>query len=77
MNQLAQQLDEKLRTLDPVRARDLESRVRDAIEQAEQNVADRQQRGWPDGYFDQTAGALEGQPFQRPPQGEMPSRDDW
>jgi hypothetical protein len=31
MNQIAEQLDEKLRTLDPVRARSLESRVRQAI----------------------------------------------
>ncbi len=33
--------------------------------------------GWPDGYFEQTAGALAGEEFERPPQGELPSRDDW
>lgn len=32
---------------------------------------------WPDGYFEQTAGALAGEEFDRPPQGELPSRDDW
>ncbi|HUG67057.1 MAG TPA: hypothetical protein VMM76_04870 [Pirellulaceae bacterium] len=32
---------------------------------------------WPDGYFEQTAGALAGEEFERPPQGELPSRDDW
>ena len=32
---------------------------------------------WPVGYFEQTAGALAGEGFERPPQGELPSRDDW
>lgn len=32
---------------------------------------------WPDGYFAQTAGALAGENFDRPPQGELPRRDDW
>jgi hypothetical protein len=32
---------------------------------------------WPDGYFEQTAGALAGEEIQRPPQGELPTRDDW
>ncbi len=77
MNRLAQQLDEKLRTLDPVRARDLESRVRDALRQAEQDAVKNGRSGWPDGYFDETAGVLEGEAFKRPPQGELPRRDAW
>jgi hypothetical protein len=32
---------------------------------------------WPSGYFEQTAGALVGEEFERPPQGELPQRDDW
>jgi hypothetical protein len=32
---------------------------------------------WPPGYFEQTAGALAGERFERPPQGELPVRKDW
>jgi hypothetical protein len=32
---------------------------------------------WPPQYFDQTAGTLEGEDFERPPQGELPQRDHW
>ena len=32
---------------------------------------------WPEGYFEQTAGALAGEEFERPPQGALPSRDEW
>ena len=77
MNQLAQTLDEKLRTLDPARARILESLVRDALRRAEQDQLGDTPSGWPAGYFEQTAGALAGEEFERPPQGDLPVRDDW
>lgn len=32
---------------------------------------------WPASYFDQTAGALAGEDFDQPEQGELPSRDCW
>lgn len=32
---------------------------------------------WPTGYFEQTAGVLTGQDFERPPQGDLPRREDW
>lgn len=32
---------------------------------------------WPCGYFEQTAGALAGEDYERPPQGESPRRDAW
>jgi hypothetical protein len=32
---------------------------------------------WPTGYFDQTAGALAGEHFERPAQGELPARESW
>ena len=32
---------------------------------------------WPPGYFDQTAGSLAGEEFERPPQGEFPQRENW
>lgn len=33
--------------------------------------------GWPEGYFERIAGALAGEEFERPPQGELPQRDSW
>jgi hypothetical protein len=32
---------------------------------------------WPIGYFEQTAGALSDEEFERPPQGNLPQRDSW
>jgi hypothetical protein len=77
MNRLAQELDEKLRTLDPDRAQRLEAVVRKAIDQADQEDDGAGPSRWPDGYFEQTAGALAGEEFERPPQGELPTREDW
>jgi hypothetical protein len=33
--------------------------------------------GWPTDYFEQTAGALSGEKIERPPQAELPRREDW
>jgi hypothetical protein len=74
MNRIAQELDEKLRTLDPPRAQYLESLVREALNRAELGES---ASGWPAGYFDRTAGALAGEEFERPPQGDLPTRDAW
>ncbi len=32
---------------------------------------------WPEGYFQQTAGALAGEPFERSSQGTLPSQSNW
>jgi predicted DNA-binding antitoxin AbrB/MazE fold protein len=32
---------------------------------------------WPEGYFQQTAGAFEGEVFERPSQGTIPDREKW
>lgn len=32
---------------------------------------------WPPGYFEQTAGVLAGEDFERPPQGNFPQREEW
>lgn len=32
---------------------------------------------WPANYFEQTAGALAGETFERPAQGEQPRRENW
>lgn len=77
MNQLVQQLDEKLRTLDPLRARQLEPLVREAMDQVEKEEPSDSASTWPFGYFEATAGAFAGEEFERPPQGDLPRRDDW
>lgn len=77
MNQLVQELDEKLRTLDPDRARHLESLVREAIDQVQLEEQGNGPSEWPAGYFEDTAGALAGEEFERPAQGELPRRDEW
>jgi len=77
MNQLVQELDEKLRMLDPVRARQLESLVREAIDQVELAERDDLSPEWPASYFEETAGAFMGESFERPPQGPLPNRDQW
>jgi len=77
MNRLAEQLDQKLRALDPARARELESRVRDALRQVEADAANGDRSSWPVGYFEATAGQLAGEPFERPAQGDLPERDAW
>lgn len=77
MNQIAEELDEKLRTLDPPRAQYLESLVREAFSRAERDELGNALSSWPTGYFDRTAGALSGEHFERPPQGELPCRDNW
>ena len=33
--------------------------------------------GWPDGYFRETAGLLQGEPFERPSQGAAPQSVSW
>lgn len=34
-------------------------------------------RDWPAGYFEQTSGAFADQEFERPPQGNLPEREEW
>ena len=77
MTQLAEELDARLRTLDPFQARYLEALVRDALFRAEQMAVIPSGGDWPPGYFERTAGVLAGEEFERPPQGELPTRDEW
>ena len=71
MTQIAEELDARLRTLDPVRARYLENLVREALSRADQFAGSVSANDWPPGYFERTAGALAGEEFERPPQGEF------
>jgi hypothetical protein len=76
MNPIVEKLDNKLCSLDPAKARELESLVEQAIDQVEQEAV-APASAWPKHYFEQTAGALAGETFDRPPQGELSDRDDW
>jgi predicted DNA-binding antitoxin AbrB/MazE fold protein len=44
---------------------------------AEVTLISPQSQTWPTSYFEQTAGALQGEAFERPSQGELPQRDAW
>lgn len=74
MNRIAEELDQKLRELGPERARSLMSLVRKAINQVDREESSTTD-GWPDGYFEQTAGALAGEPLDRATQSEPTLRE--
>lgn len=75
MNKIAKMLDEKLQSLDPKLAEDLASTVLEAIKRAEQKHGEA--NGWPEGYFEETAGSFADEPLERAPQGELPQREQW
>ena len=77
MTQIAQELDDRLKNLGPFQARYLETLVREALSRAERMTVPTNGNDWPEGYFEKTAGALAGEDFERPPQGELPKRDEW
>lgn len=77
MTQLAEELDARMKGLGPFQVRYLETLVREALARAEQFAAPSNGNDWPAGYFEKTAGALAGEEFERPPQGELPKRDEW
>ena len=77
MTRIAEELESRLKTLAPPQARYLEMLVREALSRAEQIVAPPNEDDWPPGYFESTAGALIGEEFDRPPQGQLPKRDEW
>ena len=75
MSTIAQELDSQLAKLDPQTARRVEQLVRDTLA-----LAAHHERGadvWPEGYFKETSGALAGEKFERPDQGELDQRDIW
>lgn len=41
-----------------------------------QGVDLRKSSGWPQGFFEETAGAWQGEPLTRPPQGEFEAREE-
>jgi len=81
LNQIAIELDEKLRALDGRQADELAEVVRRGIAWYEAKRDASRQRGvaigYPVGYFDELEGVFADEPFEREPQGELQERDDW
>ena len=75
MTAIAHELDEKLKTLDDATAASVERLVRDALKLA--SAPRKSASHWPLGFFEETAGAFAGEPFERPPQGEFEKREEW
>jgi hypothetical protein len=73
MSSIAQELDKEMSTLDPATARRVEQLIRDALALAKTAKSG----AWPAGYFEQTAGALAGEQFERPEQGTVEQRETW
>ena len=67
------ELEEKLQSLDPKTAENLTEMVRRAMQQVDKQS----DSGWPEGYFEATAGSFSDQPLERGPQGELPQREKW
>ena len=79
MSPIAQELGSKLHLMAPETARMVEQLVRDALQLAANKVDENGQdkNSWPPQYFENTAGALAGERFERPPQGQAETRESW
>ena len=82
MSTLAIELDTIMNGIDPITAARLDRAVRDVMALAKphisgEKVARLAEKGFPPGYFDQTAGAFADLEFDRPPQGELPPSKEW
>ena len=81
MNQIAQELDDKLESLDENHVAELARYVRKTIEFYEAKRSESRNRGvangYPPGYFDEFEGVFADEPFERAPQGELPEPKDW
>ena len=85
MHAIARELDEALDRLEPQRASKLEDAVRQALAAIGQKPGktgywdgvERDENGWPKGYFEATAGCLKDEPFERPEDLPPESREPW
>jgi len=74
MTAIAQELEDRLESLDADTVARVERLVREALALAE---ARRSATGWPPGYFERTAGSFAGEPLERPAQGTAEQRESW
>lgn len=77
MSAIADQLDEKLKTLDVKAAASLEKLVRDALELVDARSVAARPDNLPPDFFTRLAGEFGPEPFDRPPQGEGEQRKVW
>ena len=77
MNTVAEELDRRLGQLDRATAERVEQLVLDALALAGETANRPASNPWPDGYFEQTAGVLADERFDRPQQGVSPTREAW
>ena len=76
MHVVAEELDRRLSEMDRATAEHVARLVRDALCLA-QTRNGQPPKTWPKAYFEQTAGALAGEPIERPDQGATPTREVW
>jgi hypothetical protein len=74
---IAEQLDKKLKTLDPKAASVLEKLVRDALELVESQSDAGQSRPLPPHFLSGIRAEFGPEPFERPAQGEFEKRQEW
>jgi hypothetical protein len=78
MSEIAEQLDAKLKTLDPKSASALEQLVRDAIHRVDsQNGGSVGSTRLSADFFTRISREFGSEPFERPPQGETERREAW
>lgn len=81
MTDLALEVDRVLSSLAPIARRNFEHEVRLLLKRAEVKSpwdgVPLDAKGYPIGYFEQTAGALAGEPFDEPEELPMQVREDW
>jgi hypothetical protein len=79
MSAIAAELEKRLLELDADSASKLERVVRDLIEfsRAEPDKPAKEARGWPERYFEETAGSFEGETFEAPEDPPPVPLGDW
>jgi len=77
MTAIARELDEKLKTLNPTSALSLERLVRDALDLINAQNGGASPTYLPGDFFKNIADEFGPEPFERPPQGESETREEW
>ncbi len=77
MSSVVDDLDAALKRADAKVARRLERIVREALALADIPPVKTDANGWPEGYFERTAGCLAGEEFERPEQLPFEKREPW
>ena len=77
MSAISEQLDAKLKSLDPKAASSLEKLARDALELVEAQNGPVRTGHLPPDFFARVASEFGGEPFERPPQGDFEQREGW